>query len=121
MRRLVDVSVISSGRNGMPAFLAAHLAVAGISCIRPLAPTAERMLPMKRVSWRMMPKTKAGSRPALVAASMISRRNGMGYRCAMSTSTFVRSLVLMHSCQSLWSQAHCAAAIRSRSLMPRSV
>ena len=38
-----------------PILLATHLAVAGISCIRPEAPTFDLALVMKRLSWRIRP------------------------------------------------------------------
>ena len=41
----------------MPIFLAVHLAVGGMTCIKPEAPTPERASMMKRLSWRISPYT----------------------------------------------------------------
>jgi hypothetical protein len=50
------MSFICSRESGpSPIFLATSCAVPGMSCIRPLAPTSERALRMKRDSWRMSP------------------------------------------------------------------
>ncbi|MNL86563.1 hypothetical protein D3C87_2153200 [compost metagenome] len=53
---LVSKSFTLDGvKSVMPILPATHLAVAGISCIRPDAPTCERASMMKRDSWRIRP------------------------------------------------------------------
>jgi len=56
MAMLVSRSVIWAGLKSVrPMRLAVQLAVAGITCISPEAPTCERAFMMKRLSWRMRP------------------------------------------------------------------
>ncbi len=56
MAMLVSRSVMSEGWNDVsPIFFAVHLAVAGMTCISPDAPTCERASVMNRLSWRINP------------------------------------------------------------------
>ena len=56
MAILVSRSLILAGvKSVMPIFFAVHLAVAGITCIKPAAPTPDLASMMKRLSWRIRP------------------------------------------------------------------
>ena len=56
MVMLVSRSLICSALKSVrPIFFAVQRAVAGITCIKPEAPTPERASMMKRLSWRMRP------------------------------------------------------------------
>ena len=104
MAMLVSRSLIWPGvKPVMPILLAVHLAVAGMTCIRPDAPTPERASMMKRLSWRIRPYTYAGSSPISRARRTTLSRKGMGKRWSMSITDLVRSLVLMQrSHTSFW-------------------
>ena len=56
MAILVSRSLSLAGVKSLrPIFLAVHLAVAGMTCIRPDAPTPDLASMMNRLSWRIRP------------------------------------------------------------------
>src|SRR3954469_7158136 len=52
-------------------------AVAGMSCVRPVAPAGDLASALKFDSWRMSPRSSAGSTPLRAAAASISAANGV--------------------------------------------
>ncbi|CFP65636.1 Uncharacterised protein [Bordetella pertussis] len=92
---LTSKSLTEPGRKSlMPILPATHLAVAGISCIKPDAPACERASMMKRDSWRIRPYTQAGSRSMARALALTRPSKGAMKRWLKSNCSAVRSEVL---------------------------
>ncbi|MNV41124.1 hypothetical protein D3C71_1327520 [compost metagenome] len=64
---------------------AVSLAVAGINCIRPLAPTLERASSMKALSWRVMANAQLGCKPRFFASRTSVLRWAIGKRISRSS------------------------------------
>ncbi|MNR28012.1 hypothetical protein D3C85_1453140 [compost metagenome] len=71
--------------SGMLNLRAVSLAVAGISCIRPLAPTLERASSMNALSWRVMANTQLECRPRTLASRTRVSRWAIGKRMSRSS------------------------------------
>ncbi|MCY1445640.1 hypothetical protein D9M71_621670 [compost metagenome] len=71
------------------------LAVAGISCIRPMAPTPERASAMKALSWRVMANTQLECSPRTLACWVRAERWAMGKRISRSSQYWAWLMVRM--------------------------
>ncbi|MNP62169.1 hypothetical protein D3C76_1574240 [compost metagenome] len=72
----------------MPNLREVSLAVAGISCIRPVAPTPERASVMNALSWRVMANTQLECRPRTPASRTRLERCAIGKRMSRSSQYF---------------------------------
>src|SRR5690606_42082420 len=87
--------------SGMPNLRAVSLAVPGISCIRPMAPTPARASDMKELSWRVMANTQLECRPPTFACWVRAEREAMGKPMSHSSQHWGRQTV------GLAGQYHC--------------